>query len=398
MTSSSPSFDVVVVGAGPAGCECARNLAKSGYSVLVTEEHARPGEPVHCTGIISAHAYRAFDLPEEAIQSPLGVAELNSPGGVTLRVDLNGTRAFSVDRRQVDVAVARQAAAAGAQFSCDTRVRTLAVDRSGVSLSGTSAGSPWTARARAVVLATGAKSALPAQAGLALVRTSVCGAQAEIPVSSPPEMRVWVGHSLAPGGFGWVVPGRPGWSRVGVLTRERPTTSLARVARHALGPAAEEMLHGSVHLHPVPAAPRHPTFADRALSIGDAAGQVKMTTGGGVYYGLLASRIASEVLADALAQGRLGAQHLQRYQELWQQVLGPEQEAGQLLRKLASSLDDAALDDLFRSAHALGLSRHLVDLLDYDWHARPGVGLAMTMLAAAPGQGNALRWLRRLVG
>jgi flavin-dependent dehydrogenase len=123
-----------------------------------------------------------------------------------------------------------------------------------------------------------------------------------------------------------------------------------------------------------------------------------MTTGGGVYYGLLASRIASEVLADALSQGRLGAQHLQRYQDLWQQVLGPEQEAGQLLRKLASNLDDAALDDLFRSADALGLSRHLVDLLDYDWHARPGVGLALTMLAAAPGQGNALRWLRRLVG
>jgi len=396
--SSSPNLDVIVVGAGPAGCECARGLAEAGYSVLVVEEHARPGEPVHCTGIISAHAYRAFDLPAEAIQSPLGVAELNSPGGVTLRVDLNGTRAYSVDRRQVDLAVARQAAKAGVEFAYRTRVRNLIVDRAGVSLAGVQGGAPWSARARAVVLATGAKSALPTQAGLALVRSAVCGAQAEIPLPGPPEMRVWLGHALAPGGFGWVVPGRPGWSRVGVLTREKPRLSLARIAHRAFGPEAEEMLDGAIHLHPIPAAPRHPTFADRALSIGDAAGQVKMTTGGGVYYGLLASRIASEVLGDALAQGRLGAQHLRRYQDLWQQVLGPEQEAGQLLRKLASNLTDEALDDLFRSAESLGLSRHLVDLLDYDWHARPGVGLAMTVLAAAPGQGSALRWLRRLVG
>jgi len=398
MRSATPSLDVVVVGAGPAGCQCARDLAEAGYAVLVLEEHARPGEPVHCTGIISAHAYRAFDLPREAIQSELRVAELNSPGGVTLRVDLNGTRAYSVDRRQVDIAVAAQAAAAGAQFTYGVRVRDVVVDRAGVSLTGLREGAAWSARARAVVFATGAKSALPVRAGLALTRAAVCGAQVEVPVGSPPEMRVWLGHSLAPGGFGWVVPGRPGWSRVGVLTRVQPRQALRRVVQRAFGPEAEAMVNGATRLHPVPAAPRHPTFSDRALSVGDAAGQVKMTTGGGVYYGLLAARMASEVLADALAQGRLGAPHLQRYEDLWQQLLGPEQEAGQLLRKLASSLPDDTLDDLFRSAESLGLSRHLVDLLDYDWHARPGVGLALTMLSAAPGQGLALRWLQRLLG
>jgi digeranylgeranylglycerophospholipid reductase len=393
-----PDLDVVVIGAGPAGCECARNLALAGHRVLVAEEHLRPGEPVHCTGIISAQAYRAFDLPEAAIQSQLGVAELISPGGVTLRVDLNGTGAYSVDRREVDRWLAGQAAAAGAEFHYGTRASEVSIDRAGVSLSGQREGEPWSARARAVVFATGAKSVLPGQAGLAKVRSVMAGAQAEIPVVSPPEMHVWLGHDLAPGGFGWAVPGRPGWSRVGVLTREKPSQALAGVARRAFGPEAEEMLAGAIHFHPVPAAPRCPSFGDRALSVGDAAGQVKMTTGGGVYYGLLASRIASEVLSDALTQGRLTAPHLRRYQEVWQQLLGAEQEAGQLLRKLASSLSDETLDDLFRSAESMGFSRHLVELLDYDWHARPGIGLALTMLAAAPGHGHALRWLKRLVG
>ncbi len=398
MRGTSPQLDVVVVGAGPAGCECARNLAAAGHSVLTVEEHARPGEPCHCTGIISAQAYRVFDLPASAIQSELGIAELNSPGGVTLRVDMNGTRAYSVDRREVDRVAAERAQAAGAEPVYGVRVRNLHVDRAGVTLTGAHAGEPWSVRARAVVLATGAKSVLPAQAGLAQAHPAVCGAQAEIPLASPPEMRVWLGHELAPGGFGWVVPGRPGWSRVGVLTREKPRQALARVAARALGEGAEALVRDTAHLHPIPAAPRYPTFSDRALSVGDAAGQVKMTTGGGVYYGLLASRIASEVLSDALRQGRLGAQHLARYETLWHQLLGPEQEAGQSLRKLAAGLSDAMLDDLFRSAESLGLSRHLVDLLDYDWHARPGIGLALTMLSSGPGRGRALGLLKKLVG
>jgi flavin-dependent dehydrogenase len=131
------------------------------------------------------------------------------------------------------------------------------------------------------------------------------------------------------------------------------------------------------------------------LSVGDAAGQVKMTTGGGVYYGLLAARLASEVLAEELARGRLGARHLARYEKLWQELLGPEQRAGQLLRRLASSVSDETLDGIFRAAERRGLSQYLLDLVDFDWHARPGVGLVLAMLAGSEGRG--LRWLGRLV-
>jgi len=76
-------MDAVIVGAGPAGCECARRLAAAGYSVAVIEEHDSAGEPVHCTGIISAHAYEAFSLPLDPVQSELTAAELISPGGVS---------------------------------------------------------------------------------------------------------------------------------------------------------------------------------------------------------------------------------------------------------------------------------------------------------------------------
>lgn len=397
MRGSRLDHDIVVVGAGPVGCECARRLAGLGYRVAVVEEHERAGNPVHCTGIISTHAYQAFDLPMEAVQSELTAAELVSPGGVTLRVELNGTRAYSVDRGRVDLALAARAEQAGAVFRYDLKVRDLRVDGSGVTLEGRCRGEPWRARARAVVLATGARSRLPRLAGLAADHRAMCGAQAEVPVPSPATMRVWVGRRLVPGGFGWVVPGTDGWSRVGVLTRANGRQALRAIAGRALGEAGELIGDASVRVHPVPAAPRCPTCADRVLSVGDAAGQVKMTTGGGVYYGLLAARVASEVLASGLAQGRLDARHLMRYEQLWKQLLGPEQRAGQILRRLACSVPDETVDAIFRSAEAQGLSRYLVDLLDFDWHARPGVGLALSMLAGAPDGGRGLSWLKRLL-
>jgi len=403
MNSKRATWDVVVVGAGPAGCECARRLAEAGYSVLVVEEHARPGEPLHCTGIISPPAYRAFDLPRSAVQAELKEAELTSPGGITLRVEMNGAGPFVVDRRAVDVSLATRAQAVGVEFRYRTRATEMQVGRWAVSLGGVCGGEGWQTTARAVVLATGARSRLPQAAGLARADEVVHGAQAEVAAASPPVMRVWVGSRLTPGGFGWVVPAQEGRSRVGVLTRERlpgqgPRQALMQLSKQAFAGSTDELAWTGMRVHPVPAVPRHPTWGDRVLSVGDAAGQVKMTTGGGIYYGLLGARMASEVLCEGLRRGRLSAPHLARYQRVWQRVLGPEQRAGQVLRKLVLSAADETLDDIFRRAERLGLSRYLVEMLDFDWHARPSLWLLLGVVGALPGNGGGLGWLRRLVG
>jgi geranylgeranyl reductase family protein len=393
----APDIDAIVIGAGPAGSECARCLSSAGFGVLVVEEHRRAGEPVHCTGIISARAYSAFDLPTAAIQSELTAAQLTSPGGVTLRVELNGSRAFAVDRGEVDRELARRASESGARFCYAASVKQITVDRTGVTVSGLCDAEPWSERARAVVLATGAKSRLPTKTGLATSRDHMHGAQAQVPISSPAMMQVWLGQKRVPGGFGWVVPAQAGWSRVGVLTKERPRQVLREIARCAMNGGSECLAETEIRVHPVPSVPRHPTFGDRVLSVGDAAGQVKMTTGGGVYYGLLAARLASEVLADGLKRGRLGSRHLARYERLWHGVLGPEQRAGQLLRKLASAVSDETMDSIFRTAERRGLSRYLLDLVDFDWHARPGIGLVLAMLAPHA-EGSGLGWLKKALG
>jgi hypothetical protein len=88
---------------------------------------------------------------------------------------------------------------------------------------------------------------------------------------------------------------------------------------------------------------------------------------------------------------------LARYEKLWHGLLGPEQRAGLLLRKLASSVSDEKMDEIFRTAERRGLTRYLLDLLDFDWHARPGIGLALAMLSPST-EGSGLGWLKRVLG
>ena len=87
----------------------------------------------------------------------------------------------------------------------------------------------------------------------------------------------------------------------------------------------------------LPLAPIRKTYGDRFLVAGDAAGFVKPTTGGGVFYGMISARIAAEVLAEALRRNRLGESELSLYQELWQERLLEEIEAQLTLRLLMQS-------------------------------------------------------------
>ena len=77
--------DVITIGAGPAGLTTARALAAEGFSVLVLEEHAHVGEPVHCTGLLGLDAFDELDLPRDTIRTVLHSARFRGAGGPSTR-------------------------------------------------------------------------------------------------------------------------------------------------------------------------------------------------------------------------------------------------------------------------------------------------------------------------
>jgi geranylgeranyl reductase family protein len=360
--------DVVVVGAGPTGCYAARELARLGYEVLVLEEHSEIGEPVHCTGIVGLEACRRFRVDPSCIESYLSSARFFSPRGQSFRVAAAEAQAVVVDRSRFDRLLAEQALSSGASFLLGARVQDVRVDADRARVSGMVLGEPIAFQSSLVIVATGADDAITEQMGLARrPGPMVSGAQVIAETAGLDEVEVHFGRSLAPNGFAWAVPGNGHGCRVGLVCHGRARPLLGRFVSSLERRGAIRRKGAPMRCRAVPTGPRTPSFGDRTLVIGDAAGQVKPTTSGGIYYGLLGAE-AAVLAADAgFRNGDLTRQALHRYEEQWLSRLGGEQRIGRILRRIHSALSDGEVETLFWLARRTGLPR-MLSRLRFDWH------------------------------
>ena len=348
-------LDVVVVGAGPGGLHAARRLAGRGAVVTVLEEHGACGTPVHCTGILARDAFDEFGLSRASILNEVTTARFVSPRGTDVVHRTRAVEAVVIDRARFDQELADDAASCGASLRFGTRVRGVSIDDEQVCVD---IGGPEPLRARACVLATGGRYALHRPLGLGLPDHYLHTAQRELPASRPGVVEVHFGREVAPGGFAWIVPvwrGDRAYARVGVMAESRAPEHFARMLdrvgeRWGLDEVAEPPRQKILPLSSIAR-----TFRDRLLVVGDAAGLVKPTTGGGIYYSLLSAGLAADVLVPALADGDLSARRLADYQRQWKARLKNELDTQLSFRKLAQQMSDADIEGLFELARTDGV-------------------------------------------
>jgi digeranylgeranylglycerophospholipid reductase len=346
--------DVLIVGGGPGGLFMAARLAGRGVRTVVCEEHVRVGDPVHCTGVLSSDSFSRFDLPLTATLNHLTEVRFVSPGGIPVDYSTPSPIATVIDRPAFDRALADRALAAGAEIRSGARVIALEADAAGVRA--TVGGE--VVQARLAVLACGAQYAFQQRFGFGLPSTYLHTAQRELPADVMPSVELHFGRDVAPGGFAWAVPVvRPEgfFVRIGVMTaRDAPgcyRRMLERVGDR-WGVSNRE-LPPRLKILPLGAIDR--TYADRLLAIGDAAGLVKPTTGGGIHYSIVSASIAADVALEALASDRLSAASLAPYEQRWRAELEDEFVAQQALRDVATDLSDQAIDSFFELAHTDGI-------------------------------------------
>jgi digeranylgeranylglycerophospholipid reductase len=359
--------DVIVVGGGPAGLLTSRDLAASGFCVVVLEEHDTIGVPVHCTGVLGMDAFDELDLPRETILHTAHAARFISADGSSVLIDHERVRAAVIDRGRFDASLAANATAAGAEIRVGCRVRQIDVESDGVTVSAASG----PVRGRACVLACGANYRFNRQLGLGLPRLFVHSAQREVPFPETEHVEVYLGRQIAAGGFGWLVPFRrrdTPFARLGVMCEGRPRAAFAELANRIRRRFDVSLDSDEPRIKVLPLAPVARTWARRVLAVGDAAGLVKATTGGGIYFGLLSGRIAAEVLRDALHEDRLAAARLQEYERRWRARLWPEIRAGLAFRAMASRLSDRTIDRVIELARVDGIVPLLKQTADFNWH------------------------------
>jgi geranylgeranyl reductase family protein len=349
-------LDIAVIGGGPGGLFAAERLSSRGFRVQLFEEHPFVGAPVHCTGVLAHDAFSQFSLPADACLNEVRTARFVSPSGLSVSHTTPTVEAVVIDRTAFDRMLASRARSAGVVIEQGRRATDITTDAAGVTVA-FDAGAP--ARARAVVLACGARYAMQRRLGLGVPRAHLQSAQAELPCASPRDVEVHFGSGVAPGGFAWAVPVRreSGWTvRVGVMaTRDAPMFFREMVGRVAprWGMTIDALADPRRRL--LPLAPIDRTYADRLLVVGDAAGLVKATTGGGIYYSLMSGAIAADVLLDGLQRDRLDARTLRTYERRWRAKCASEFAAQLQLRRVAERLDDREIDALFELARTDGV-------------------------------------------
>jgi len=331
--------DVLVAGGGPAGCVAAANMAGE-LDVKVLEEHPRVGEPVQCAGLVTPRVVEMVSASDTVLNSIDG-AYIHFPGGRVIELQGNGVKAVVVDRGEFDRRCALLAEKAGAEVLAGRRVER--VERTAEGLRARAADETFDCRA--VLAADGYRSGVARSLGLGPARDLVRGLEVDLRTRAEDQskVRVFLGNDVAPGFFAWAIPCGD-LTRVGLcVSRDRgtPQDHLSRLL-DAQGWSGAERVR--TYSGAIPLGHIDRTYADRLLVAGDAAGMAKPISGGGLFTGMTAGKLAAETLLEGFRSGDLSEKGLSRYEERWKVIFGKELHSSYRVRKVFVRMTDRDLD------------------------------------------------------
>jgi digeranylgeranylglycerophospholipid reductase len=378
-----PVSEAVVVGGGPAGSFTAWNLSKLGVETTVFEEHAEIGVPSHCPGHISIPSLRKlglYPLPKGIVENTFSAANFYSHNGTSFSVRLERPVTCALNRELFDKFLATKAEAAGAHYRLGSRVHSLIIDAGfakGVNIEHTSG--VESIEAKVVVDAEGISARFVKEAGLAAPRSNglVYGVEAEVENVGDLEadaVEVFIGIEYAPGFYGWIMPLPNERAKVGLAAKTgNPKALLQKLMfKH---PVAAKLLKGSqvkkLSFHPITlGGPITKNYSNGFLAVGDAASQVKPTTGGGVIFGLMCGQIAAETAFEATKRNDMGSGFLRKYQERCDEKLGFDFAVMLRIRRFLNSLSDKKINSILRVCNSLGLGKALKDVDEIDFQGK----------------------------
>jgi geranylgeranyl reductase family protein len=341
-------YDVVVVGAGPAGSAAAQSCAKSGLSTLLIEEQAHIGVPVQCAGLLSCSAFHECRVSHSSILNSVSGARVCA-GNASLSFNAAKTMAHVVDRSLLDQEMVIAAADSGVEIQVKTIGRGLDCTRHILHTAG--AYGHEEIQYQVLIAADGPRATIGRMAGLPRAPVYLSGLQCDIAYETCQD-KVTIYPNASPEFFGWVIPMGNNRARIGLCGIRQVREKFERFIS-GLGHKTTHFVSGTIPLGTL-----QKTVAKGIIAVGDAAAFAKPTSGGGVYTGVRSARHAARVAAQACESGRFDAGFLSRYEQLWKNDFGRELKTGYAaykfrqmippddMEKVVSQMSDPAVQDL----------------------------------------------------
>ena len=342
-------YDVVVIGAGPAGSVAARFAAENGASVLMLERDREPGIPVRCAEGVSLNGIKPFiEIDERWIASQIDIARLHSPDGNEAFMHNNG-KGYVLERRIFDTALCELACEKGAEFL--TKADALDLIKEDGKITGVKykhLGELREVKCNIVIGADGIESRVGRWAGIDTtlkledLDTCVQYTLANIKVDKSC-CDFYFGNEVSPGGYLWIFPKSDTTANVGI--------GVSGHLSHEHGPkelldkfVAEKFPNASKTYTVFGGVPTAKTLKeivkDNVMIVGDAARQVNPITGGGIVQGMIAGSIAGKVAADAVKASDYSKKFLKVYKTEWDKRLGNNQKVHYSLKEKFFKMPD----------------------------------------------------------
>ncbi|RLF11993.1 MAG: hypothetical protein DRJ98_02000 [Thermoprotei archaeon] len=318
-------YDVVVVGAGPAGSSTALSASKRGLKVLLLEEHREVGLPLHCAGIIHPPSFERSGLkvPEEVVESRIRRVCVFTGYGQPLTEPFR-LGLLVVNRARFDKWLVRLAVEAGAELKLQNRLMSAERAEDGWRLSIKAPQGYVNEECKLLVAADGVGSTTIRLVGFPARKELASCLQYElegVELEDPERIDLYFTSFIAPGGYAWVIPLEGGKRlRVGLGVRkaEKPAKYyLDLFVRRLFSEGRVVKVYGGC----VPVGgPVKPSYADGFLVVGDAAGHVNPLTGAGIVGAVRCGLIAGEVAASKLSRPK--AEELKVYEDKCDEAVG----------------------------------------------------------------------------
>jgi digeranylgeranylglycerophospholipid reductase len=379
-------YDIAVVGGGPAGCFVAEQLASKGRNIAVFEEHKTIGEPLHCAGLVTQRVFDICKCPQtKIVQNKIYGAVIHSPSGTTLTIGGEKIHALVINRQKFDETIAQKAQKAGADLLVEHKVISVKKQENHMTLTIQQNQQTRTVRCNILIGADGPHSNIRKILGFPHPIEMLQGIGAELTDTAldPRFVHIFVGRNIAPGFFAWIIPTNNlgTTARIGLCIGNQHDHPLQHYFTTLL---EQPVLQGTTVMRrfggTIPLGPLKKTVDDHVMLIGDAAAQVKPTSGGGIYPGLLCAAQCVIVAEEALQKQQFDGQFLKHYHTKWTKEIGRELSLGMRFRKIFTSLTDEQLNKYLEKLN----NKKTIDIInthgDIDYPSR----LALPLLKKAP--------------
>lgn len=349
------NYDVIVIGAGPAGSIAAKTAAEKGLNVLLVEKRQEIGVPVRCAEGVSKEAISRFvDVDRKWIAAEVKGAKVYSPDGTEVQMteEMAGDEVgFVLERKIFDRYLAKLAGRAGADVVVKTTATGIERGKDGLKVNFRRMGEEFSEEAKIIIGADGVESRVGKWAGIdTTLKTDeleVCVQYLMTGIEFDPEYSYfWFGNEIAPGGYVWLFPKGNSTANVGIGILPKMAKLSAReyldnfVKENYSEGEVIEMVAGGVPVK----GPVKTAVADNVMLAGDAARHSDPITGGGIANAMKAGFFAGGVAAEAIEKGDYSKKMLAKYDELWKNDFGKSLHRNKILQQKLIKMDDKTLN------------------------------------------------------